>query len=265
MTEWYRQTNNTNDDNNNNIEQHWIFQVCGDPEDVQPLELGTLRMFSSDDDDDGQISDERVSTYTLQPLYDYLADILKLTNEEKSSFLSIDLLHSLASKAARNGFGFRTQSPFQTYYQSLIRQSPYGGRQAESHARHKAQLALALSGGTSDKFERGVDRQLDEIVCPELTALFPLTTQCNHSCRPNAQVQSQKFADSLIDVVAVQDIHPGDEILISYISLGHASNGGGDGGGGGPSGGRPRRSTFQRRRELSAKYLFTCMCEECTA
>jgi hypothetical protein len=220
------------------LDGHFINRVCGTADDICPLELGKRVM-----GDGGN-----AAAYTLQPLYEYLLKILEVNKHDKQT-LSLHLLHSLASKAARNGVGFATQSPFSPYYAGLLRKANYGGRTSEAHHRHLQQLAAALG---TDKFRRGIDREIDALVAPEILALFPLTTHCNHSCTPNAQIRSQEFADALIDVVATRDIAAGEEICISYIDLGGVGHG-------------RRRSTFQRRKELQGRYLFQCECSACVS
>ena len=110
------------------------------------------------------------------------------------------------------------------------------------------QVAQALVG--SDVLQRGMDRDIETKVAPEICAVFPLTARCNHSCEPNAQVRSQEFVDCHIDVVALRDLAVGEELLISYIPVGA---------------GVGKRSTKQRRRELQAKYLFCCDCPICSS
>jgi SET domain-containing protein len=93
-----------------------------------------------------------------------------------------------------------------------------------------------------------MDRMVEEKVAPWIAGIFTLTAHLNHSCdEPNAMVVSQEFVDAHIDLVATRDIQKGEEILISYIQ------------------GVQQKSTNQRRRELEAKYLFTCGCNKCTS
>lgn len=108
------------------------------------------------------------------------------------------------------------------------------------------QVAMVLSNGTKNQLERGMDRLIDEQVAPWITGIFVLTAHLNHSCEPNAMVVSQEFVDAHVDLVAKRDILAGEEILISYIQ-----------------GVENQKSTHQRRRELEAKYLFTCGCRKC--
>lgn len=104
------------------------------------------------------------------------------------------------------------------------------------------QIAKALG---KSQLERGMDRLIEEKVAPEISSMFVLTARINHSCQPNAQVMAQEFVDARIDLIAAQDIVPGEEILISYIQC-------------------RKKSTAQRRRELQTKYLFTCDCIQCS-
>jgi SET domain len=212
------------------LQDHWIHRVCGTSSDLQDLELGmSIRL------PNGQVQ------YSLRPMYEYIQnELLHLNSPEETSILSLDLLESLAAKAARNGVGLVTQSPFKPYYAGLLRKTNYGGRESEAHHRNMQQLVAALG---KESMYRGMDRDIDALVAPAITALFPLTSQCNHSCQPNAQLSSQEFADAHMDVVALQDIASGEEVCISYV--GRLCN------------------RFQRRKELRGRYLFDCECERC--
>jgi hypothetical protein len=203
---------------------------CGTADNLAALELGIQ------EGEDGE--------YTLEALYQALVDILEIVPSE-SKTLSLELLHTLAAKAGRNGFGLLTQSPFKTYHAALLRQSI--SRDSPQHQAHIQQIASTLFG--KDHLERGMDRLIEALVAPEIAAVFALTARCNHSCNPNAQVQSQEFVDAHIDLVALEEIAAGQEILISYIAVG--SNVG-------------KKSRIQRQRELQAKYLFVCDCSKCS-
>ncbi|GAA5913058.1 hypothetical protein JCM6882_005550 [Rhodosporidiobolus microsporus] len=78
-------------------------------------------------------------------------------------------------------------------------------------------------------------------------SISPLTALFNHSCAPNAVVVFPSFPSPSqprhMEVIALRDIKPGDEVLTSYVDL--ALPGG------------------ERRRELKERYHFDCDCEEC--
>ncbi len=214
--------------NQESIEGHFLEGICGEAKDLDSLELGVQ-------DSKGQ--------YSLEHLYSRISTILNLTYFERDTF-SLEHFHKIAAKAGRNGFGLLTQSPFKSYYAGLLRKSI--SRDSSEHQSNMRQVAQALVG--SDGLQRGMDRDIEAKVAPEICAVFPLTARCNHSCEPNAQVRSQEFVDNHIDVVALRDLDAGEELLISYIPVGT---------------GVGKRSTIHRRRELQAKYLFHCNCPKC--
>jgi hypothetical protein len=213
--------------------------LCGEAVDVTSLELG-IRETSSQEGD--------TVSYTLQPVYDHLLNVYYVTEDERAVF-SLEHFLALVAKAARNGFGIYTQSPFEVYYAALLRSC--GGRGTSLHRDLCRQVALAL-GSEEGVLDRGMQTAVQERVAAEIVALFQLTARVNHSCSPNAVVQSQQFMDHHIDVVATKDIETGEEITISYIA------GVEDAGGG-----RLRKRRARRQRELQAKYLFTCNCPIC--
>ena len=126
-----------------------------------------------------------------------------------------------------------------------------GRRNSPQHIKVKQQIAQALG---KLELERGMDREIDDRCCPEISSIFVLTARLNHSCDPNAYVIGQGFIDARIDVMAFRTILPGEEILISYIGRGQQQSGGRR---------RQQQSTMKRRRELYAKYMFTCECSLC--
>lgn len=215
------------------LEDHFLDGICGEEEDLPPLELGIQSRSG-----DGGIA------YTLAPLYDSLVSILRVSSTEQE-VLSLGFLHKLAAQSGRNGFGLSTQSPFKAYYAGLLRKS-MGQRESEEHQANLRKVARAL-GRTN--IERGMDREIDALVAPRICGIFPLTARCNHSCQPNAEVRSQAFVDHHIDVVATRDLVSGEELSISYIGIGPFVG---------------KKSTTQRRRELRARYLFDCDCPRCS-
>eukprot|EP00980_Cylindrotheca_fusiformis_P006792 scaffold1419_cov90-Cylindrotheca_fusiformis.AAC.3 len=115
------------------------------------------------------------------------------------------------------------------------------------------QIANALGGRS--QLERGMDREIEDLVSPSISAIFRLTSHLNHSCGcPNALVLSQEFVDAHMDLVSIRDILPGEEILIRYIPCCRNNN----------NNNNKAAATLQRQRELMAKYLFLCDCNLCT-
>lgn len=222
------------------LHSHFLSGFCGNFEDVRALELGTLQSVC------------KTINLTLpecgrEQEHDQCRQKMNVSTAEEGSTVSLDLFHAIAAKTARNSFGILTQSPFKPYYAALLRQANYsGGRDSSKHQDNMRQIAQAVTG--HDDLTRGIDREIENLVAPEIAAVFPLTARCNHSCDPNAQVQSQQYVDAYIDVVALRDIVAGEEILISYIGIGP---------------GMGRKTARQRRRELQAKYLFACTCPLC--
>lgn len=205
--------------------------LCGDAADVPALELGDW--------------DAETHRYSLARLQGGLVTAYDMSPREASR-LSLDYLHQCASMAARNGVGLVTQSPFRPYYAALLRTT--GGRNTAEHDAMKRRVALAL-GSDTGVLQRRMDREIDGLVAPHVSALLLLTARINHSCAPNACIQSQVFCDTHMDLVSLRDIQKGEEITISYIATGH---------------GVGKKSTSRRRRELQSKYLFVCQCSECS-
>jgi SET domain len=212
-----------------------INDLCGTSSDIQKLELGIPQAMRV-------AKDETLSIlYTLEPIYLYLVDLYSMTIDERQNRFSLEYFTSVTAKAARNSFGLRTQSPFQTYYAGIVR--THYDRKSDAHRLVQRALAMAL-GSTTGWLERGMDQKVNDHVSPEIAAFYPLTSRINHSCSPNAEVRSQQFVDSCIDLVAKVDITAGSEICISYIHIG-------------------RKRTGRRQRELFAKYIFQCNCSLC--
>jgi len=215
---------------------NFLFGLCGEASDLDALEIGQVCL------ENGAHGCHR----TLQEVYDKMASVWVMS-EVEMEVLNLDYFHKLVAVAARNGVGLATQSPFTVYYESLLRAT--GGRGSDRHEDIKSRVASAL-GSDLGKLERGMDHLVNKLVAVEIVAIFPLTARINHSCRPNAQIRGQAFVDCHADVVALRDIDPYEEITISYIPTGR---------------GVGIKSTYRRRRELSARYLFRCTCEECGA
>lgn len=238
MLQYYRSKRLLSDELSSVSLFNTIDDLCGISSDIQLLELGISQTNQA-------AGDEFTSTlnleYSLEPIYLHLVDVYSMTIEERQNTFSLEYLMAVTAKAARNCFGLRTQSPFQTYYAGIVR-SHYT-RGSDAHNQVQRSLATAL-GSATGSFERGMDQKVNDLVSPEIAAFYPLTSRINHSCSPNAEVRSQQFVDFYIDLVAKTDITAGSEICISYIHIG-------------------RKSTGRRQRELLAKYMFQCTCTLC--
>lgn len=202
--------------------------LCGCSTEVQTLELGIPVLCQGENE---------FYRFQLEPVYQIVAEGL-LENDVEREVLCLHIFEECCTRSARNGFAFRTRSPFQDYYECVIRTT---GRSSETHETLKRAVARHLGRYSLD---RDMDKQMDEQLTPALSAIFVLAARINHSCCPNAQVQSQVFVDNHIDLIAIDDIAPGEEITISYLPP------------------RPmRRAT--RQRQLRARYLFHCSCPGC--
>lgn len=84
-----------------------------------------------------------------------------------------------------------------------------------------------------------------EFLDNEGSGLYINQSKFNHSCEPNAHIlfPSSNF---ILNVVALRDIQPGEEICISYIDECMLS-----------------RSRHSRQKYLKENYLFHCNCEKC--
>jgi hypothetical protein len=211
--------------------------------------------------------------------YEAVVHAWDMTNDEQKQICSLTQFRTCIAKAARNGVGMRTQSPFVSYYNAILRRY---GRHSSIHCQlQQAVVDLLLSSSSrsseseaqplsqrpeqepkeeqpqeeeepsspapTKKLQRGMDRQLDDLFAPELVGLFPLLARINHACidLPNAQIVSQMYVDHHVDVIALRTIQKGEEITISYLP---------------PS----VRSVSRRRQLLRARYLFDCYCAQCS-
>ena len=272
MLHYYRKHRNDpgvgvgSEDGTSPLAGHFLSGFCGTHDNLNALELGEyIRQPQPQPQKEQNAIDSGRDYYTLQSLYERLQTILELSTYDERKIFDLCLLHTAVAKAARNGFGIRTQSPFKSYYAGLLRQSG-GQRDSPKHRANMKRVIRAIfsssisSSSSLDnkddnkdedyKLERGMDRIIEQMVAPEVCAVFSLTARCNHACVPNAYVCSQEYVDARIDVIAQRDIAVGEEIVISYIGTGGVA-------------GMGKKSTGQRQRALWARYLFHCDCAEC--
>ncbi|GBP91691.1 SET and MYND domain-containing protein 5 [Eumeta japonica] len=93
-----------------------------------------------------------------------------------------------------------------------------------------------------DKLYQYVEEESGTFLNTEGSGLYELQSACNHSCAPNAEV-SFPYGNHRLQLKAVKQIMPGEEIYISYLdecSL--------------------QRSRHSRQKELAQNYLFVCWC-----
>lgn len=132
--------------------------MCGDRRDIEPLELGVLRL------KDGQDTPK----YSLEGMYAALCNALSLSDEEGAAF-PLASFERLAAVAARNGFNITTQSPFRAYYSAFMRAN--GGRNSVRHKEAVKQLAYAL-GSQDGELQRDMDHEVEAKVGPYAIYMF---------------------------------------------------------------------------------------------
>lgn len=79
----------------------------------------------------------------------------------------------------------------------------------------------------------------------EGSGLYTLQSAVNHSCVPNAIVEFP-YSNNVLVLKAIRDIHPEEEICISYLDEYDL-----------------KRSRHSRQAALSSLYLFVCLCSKC--
>jgi hypothetical protein len=117
--------------------------LCGGEEDITPLRLGLF--------------DNESGRYTLERAYEAISSLLRLSSEERENNLSLKVFHKTAAVAQRNAISLMTGSPFQTYYQSMIRET--GGRGSARQKQVSCQIANVL--GSRDGI---LTRNMDKVV-----------------------------------------------------------------------------------------------------
>lgn len=112
--------------------------------------------------------------------------------------------------------------------------------------------ALELPDDQRMQVDKLIDRiydEMDEVVGTFLnnegSGLYTLQSTINHSCLPNAEVEFP-YSNNILVLKATRDIHPEDEICISYLDECLLE-----------------RSRHSRQKALSSQYLFKCKCTKC--
>ncbi|CAB0036575.1 unnamed protein product [Trichogramma brassicae] len=96
-----------------------------------------------------------------------------------------------------------------------------------------------------DKIYDDIDKVAGTFLNNEGSGLYSLQSCINHSCFPNAIVEFP-HGNSRLAIKAIQDMHPGQEICISYLDECNTS-----------------RSRHSRQKILKSQYLFICQCDKC--
>ena len=121
--------------------------LCGEAEDVTALGLG--------------IWDPETETYTLEKTYNTIGNLLQLSQYERDTSLSLQLFHKMFAVAQRNAISLMTGSPFQAYYQAILRET--GGRGSERQKNASRDIAFAL-GSHDGVLTRNMDRIIEDKV-----------------------------------------------------------------------------------------------------
>ena len=106
---------------------------------------------------------------------------------------------------------------------------------------------------TDDEKQKEEEQELiDEILTPlDGTAMFSITCQMNHSCKPNVYVVYNKSKDKkgwgckyplMLQCIALRDIEPDEELCISYID---------------------QELSYEERVSELNNYHFSCTCVKC--
>lgn len=90
-----------------------------------------------------------------------------------------------------------------------------------------------------------LDETAGQFLNNEGSGLYLTQSKINHSCNPNAEIQFP-FSNSTVQVVALREIKPEEEICISYLDECQLN-----------------RSRHSRQRYLQENYLFLCECDKC--
>lgn len=96
-----------------------------------------------------------------------------------------------------------------------------------------------------DTFYATLDETVGQFLNNEGSGLYLTQSKINHSCNPNAEIRFP-FSNNILQVVALRDINPGEEVCISYLDECELN-----------------RSRHSRQKYLQENYLFLCECEKC--
>lgn len=98
-----------------------------------------------------------------------------------------------------------------------------------------------------DRIYDEMEEVVDVFLNNEGSGLYVLQSSINHSCVPNAIVEFP-YSNNVLVLKAIRDIHPEEEIYISYLDERFLE-----------------RSRHSRQQALSSLYLFHCYCTKCVS
>ncbi|XP_035017834.1 histone-lysine N-trimethyltransferase SMYD5 [Hippoglossus stenolepis] len=156
-----------------------------------------------------------------------------LYDEHLSRWFAPEGFRSLFALVGTNGQGIGTSS---------LSQWVHGCDALELPAQQREQLDSFI-----DQLYKDIEKETGDFLNCEGSGLFLLQSSCNHSCSPNAEAS---FPDNnfLLHLRALGDIHPGEEICISYLDCCQRD-----------------RSRHSRHKTLRENYLFVCSCPKCVS
>lgn len=152
-------------------------------------------------------------------------------DEQLSKFVSYEGFISLLAILGTNSQGIGTCS-FAYYVQQVSEMDMTNDKRQEIDE---------FIDAIYSRFNDTVGEFLDN----EGSGLYVKQSKFNHSCEPNAQILFPS-SDFTLNVIALRDINPEEEICISYIDECMLS-----------------RSRHSRQKYLRENYLFQCECEKC--
>lgn len=90
-----------------------------------------------------------------------------------------------------------------------------------------------------------LDETVGQFLNNEGSGMYLTQSKINHSCNPNAEIRFP-YSNNILQVVALRDINPDEEICISYLDDCQIN-----------------RSRHSRQKYLQENYLFLCECIKC--
>lgn len=151
--------------------------------------------------------------------------------EDFGNYLTPEGFRCLFALIGRNGQGIGT-SPFSVWVNNVTKLS------LPEEDRKKVDQLI------DDLYDK-LDEVAGQFLNSEGSGLYVTQSKINHSCRPNAEARFP-YSNYIVAVTATREIHPGEEICISYVDECFLE-----------------RSRHTRQKYLAENYLFLCKCIKC--